>query len=253
MIYGETTLMLLIAGLGLALGSFLNVVICRLPDGWRKFFGSVFSRCPACREKIRWHDNIPLLGFLLLKGRCRSCGVKISPQYPLVEGAMACLTLFIYREYGLGLYFYKYLVLSFVLLAAAVIDFQTRRVPNELIFSGMAAGIVFAFLCPFPGWRSSLTGLGLGAALPLLLVTAYEMIRGKTVMGGGDIKLMAMIGVFLGWQRLGPMIFYSSLAGLVWAAAQRLAGGGKKTPFAPGLALGSFFILLAPERLLPFF
>ena len=247
--YNKTTMLLLIIGLGLALGSFLNVVICRLPRGWGEFSGSVFSRCPGCLTKIRWYDNIPLLGFIFLRGRCRSCGMRISRQYPLVEAAMGLAAFFLYRRYGLSIFFYKYLFFAAVLLSAAVIDLKTRHIPDILIISGMAAGIIFGFVCPFPGLKPSLIGLGTGLFL-LLPVMAYEAIRNKTVMGGGDIKLMGLIGVFLGWQRLGPMLFYSSLAALTTALFFK-AGGKKsfKLPFAPFLAMGSFVVIWGPDHL----
>lgn len=249
--YNETTMLLLIIGLGLALGSFLNVVICRLPRGWGEFSGSVFSRCPGCRNKIRWYDNIPLLSFIFLRGRCRSCGMRISPQYPLVEAAMGLAAFFLYQRYGLSIFFYKYLCFTALLLGAAVIDLKTGHIPDALTFSGMAAGIFFAFLCPFPGWSRSLSGLGLGLLVPLLPVAIYETIRKKTVMGGGDIKLMGLIGVFLGRQHLGPMLFYGSLAGLVAALLFKIKGRTSfKLPFAPFLAAGSFLVIWGPDHLL---
>ena len=242
----ETLRLLLIVALGLTLGSFLNVVIYRLPGGWRFFFASTRSRCRACKSSIYWYDNIPVVSFLVLKGRCRRCCQTISWQYPLMELLMGALTLVLYRQYGLFVYFYKYLVMVFLLLAAAVIDLQTRKIPDSLIYIGIGAGVLFAFLCPFPGWRQSLLSLGIGFLVPLVVVTLYELLRGKTMMGGGDIKLMAVIAVFLGWQRLGPMIIYSCLVGLLVALIFKGAGAKGSLPFAPSLATGTALVLWSP-------
>lgn len=245
----ELSRILLVAGLGLALGSFLNVVAFRLPQGWSVFFGSVRSHCRHCQAVIGWYDNIPLLSFLYLRGRCRRCRQSISWQYPLVELMMAAIALCAYWQYSLTVYFSKYLALGFFLLGAAVIDWQTRKIPDALIIAGIIAGIFFAFYTPFPGWQYSLISLGLGFFVPLLVVSCYELVRGKIIMGGGDIKLMAMIALFLGWQRLAPVIFYGAFAGLLTALLLRAKGKKGPLPFAPFLALGSALVLWSPDWL----
>ncbi len=237
----------LVAGLGLALGSFLNVVVWRLPQGRRAFFASARSHCPACRKMIAWYDNVPLLGFLLLRGRCRHCGRAISRQYPLLEALMALLTVLLYDRFGLTVYFYKYLTFVFLMLGAAAIDRQTKTIPDGLLLAGMAAGLYFSFVCPFPGWRQGLLSLAVGLGLPLLVVSCYELLRGKTMMGGGDIKLMGLISLFLGWQRPGAMIVYSSLSALVWLMIMRGFGKRGPMPFAPFLAFGAGLVLWAPR------
>lgn len=237
----------LVAFFGLALGSFLNVVICRAPQGWKVFFSSAFSRCPSCGTAIHCYDNIPLLSFLLLRGRCRSCGIRISWQYPLVELAMTLVALLLFRRFGPTPYFFSYLCFFFLLLAIAVIDLQRMEIPDNLLVSGMISGIGFSFLTPFPGWSDAMAGLVFGTTIPLILVTSYEALRRKTVMGGGDIKLIGMIGAFLGWQPLGAVLFYSALSGMVVALGLRLCGMAGRMPFAPFLFLGTLCALLGPD------
>jgi len=233
--------------LGLALGSFLNVVICRLPQGWKVFFSSAFSRCPSCRTAIHWYDNIPVLSFLLLRGRCRACGGRISVQYPLVELAMGAAAVLLFVRYGPSPYFFSYLVFFFVMLAVSVIDLQRLEIPDSLVVFGMICGIGFSLVTPFPGWTHAMAGLVFGTTVPLILVTSYEALRKKTVMGGGDIKLIGMIGAFLGWQPLGAVLFYSSLAGIAAAAGLMAVGRARRIPFAPFLFLGTICALMIPD------
>lgn len=235
------------AFLGLALGSFLNVVICRLPQGWKAFISSAFSRCPSCLITIHWYDNIPVLSFLLLGGRCRACGSRISVQYPLVESCMGAVTVLLFFRFGPSPYFFSYLAFFFVLLAVSVIDLQRMEIPDSLVVFGMICGIGFSLVTPFPGWTHAMAGLVFGTTIPLILVTSYEALLKKTVMGGGDIKLIGMIGAFLGWQPLCAVLFYSSLTGMVVALGLMAAGRSGRIPFAPFLFLGSLGALLGPD------
>ena len=238
--------------LGLALGSFLNVVICRLPQGWKVFFSSAFSRCPRCGRPIGWFDNIPLLSYLLLRGRCRACKQLISIQYPLVELAMAAIAMWLFTLYGPTTFFFLYLAFFGLLLAASVIDLRLRVIPNALVAAGCLIGIGGSLLTPLPGWTNAMAGLVFGLVVPLLVVSSYERLRGKTLIGGGDIKLMGMIGAFLGWQPLGEILFYSALTGGLVAAGYKLAGTPIRLPFAPFLSLGTLCALFLPGWF-PFF
>ncbi|MBM9536583.1 prepilin peptidase [Desulfobulbus alkaliphilus] len=241
----------LITVFGLALGSFLNVVISRLPGGRREFFSSIFSRCPHCRGRIRWYDNIPLLSYLLLRGRCRDCGVTIPLQYPLVEAAMAAVAVFLYLQYSATAYFYLYICFFAILIAVSVIDLRQRWIPDSLVIIGIGCGIIGSLFTPLPGWTHAMAGLVFGTTIPLMLVTTYETLRGKIVMGGGDIKLIGMIGAFLGWQPLGLILFYSALVGSLAALGLKWAGRFPKLPFAPMLTLGTLLAVFAPD-LIPF-
>jgi leader peptidase (prepilin peptidase) / N-methyltransferase len=243
-VYGQ---FFMVAVFGLALGSFLNVVICRLPQGWKIFFSSAFSRCPFCGTAIHWYDNIPVFSFLLLRGRCRDCGVRISVQYPLMELAMAMAAVFLFRRFGPSPYFFSYLCFFFILLAIAVVDFRRMEIPDSLIVIGMVCGIGFSLITPFPGWTNAMAGLVFGTTIPLILVTSYEALRKSMVMGGGDIKLIGMIGAFLGWQPLGAILFYSALIGMVAALGLKVIGKSGRIPFAPFLFLGTLCTLTGPD------
>lgn len=241
----------LITVFGLALGSFLNVVICRLPGGRQVFFSSIFSRCPHCHGRIRWYDNIPLLSYLLLHGRCRDCGARISPQYPLVEAAMAAVAVLLYLQYSATAYFYLYTCFFAILIAVSVIDLRRRWIPDSLVILGICCGIIGSLFTPLPGWTHAMAGLVFGTTIPLIVITTYEALRGKIVMGGGDIKLIGMIGAFLGWQPLGLILFYSALSGGLAALGLQWAGRSAKLPFAPLLTLGTLLAVFAPD-LIPF-
>jgi len=239
--------LVLVALFGLAWGSFLNVLICRLPGGWRHFFAAARSRCPRCYTKIRWYDNVPLLGYLLLRGRCRDCGGRISPWYPLVELAMAVGVLVLFSVYSLSSFFFVYLVFFSLLLVIAVIDLRQMSIPDCLPIAGMCCGIAASLVTPLPGWPHALAGLACGITAPLLLVLVYEAWRHTTVMGGGDIKLLGMIGSFLGWQPLPEVVFYGALSGVLAALALLLSGRSTRLPFAPFLLLGTLMVLFGPD------
>jgi leader peptidase (prepilin peptidase)/N-methyltransferase len=244
---GSTGALLLSAAFGLALGSFLNVVIVRLPGGWKVFFASAFSNCPQCGARIRWYDNVPLLSFLVLRGRCRACGRPIAIQYPLVELAMAVITAWLFSVYGPTPYFFLYTVFFALLLAVAVIDLRLRQIPDSLVMIGCFSGIIGSLCTPLPGWTDAMAGMVFGAVVPLMVTSTYEWLRNKTLIGGGDIKLLGMIGAFVGWQPLGVILLYSALSGVVVAVAVKLAGKPGRLPFAPFLALGTLCALFGPN------
>ncbi|MGI6656200.1 MAG: prepilin peptidase [Desulfobulbus sp.] len=244
---GSTAGLALSAAFGLALGSFLNVVIARLPHGRQEFFKSLFSQCPQCGHRIRFSDNIPVLSYLLLRGRCRDCGQPISIQYPLVELAMAGITTWLFSLYGPTPYFYLYTIFFALLLAVSVIDLRLRQIPDSLVITGCLAGIIGSLFTPLPGWTHAMAGMVFGTMVPLMVVSTYEWLRNTTLIGGGDIKLLGMIGAFLGWQPLGSILFYSAISGVVVAVAVKLAGKPARLPFAPFLTLGTLAALFGPD------
>lgn len=237
----------LIALFGLAVGSFLNVVIHRLPGGWRTFFASIFSRCPRCGRVIHWYDNIPVLSYLLLRGRCRSCRQSISIQYPLVELSMAGIVYWLFQQYGANIYFYLYTIFFALMLAASVIDIRQRLIPDPLVIAGCLIGIGGSLLTPLPGWTNAVIGMVAGVLVPLVMLSAYERLRGNILIGGGDIKLLGMIGAFLGWQPLGEILFSSALIGGLVAVGFKLAGTSIRLPFAPFLFMGTLCALFASD------
>lgn len=213
--------------LGSLLGSFLNVVIWRLPRD--ESIVSPRSRCPACGALIRWYDNIPVLSFLLLGRKCRSCKASISWRYPLVELLAGLLLLALYLRFGLGVYLYVYGPFVLALLAITFIDVDHRIIPNEISLPGVLVGFACSFL--WPGfWKESLLGVLLGGGLLFLLSWGYSLIRGREGMGMGDVKLLAMMGAFLGWRSLLFIALFASVQGVLAALIMWLAGVELKPP-----------------------
>ena len=241
--------------LGALVGSFLNVVILRLPaEGESIVFPP--SHCPRCRAGIRWYDNIPIVSFVLLRGRCRSCGQPISLQYPLVELTMALLSLALFRRFGLTVAAAGYFVFSAALLVIIFIDLYHQLIPDVISLSGIVAGFLFSFVNPYLTWQTSALGIFLGGGSLYLVAAGYYLLTRREGMGGGDIKLLAMIGAFLGWQSLPFVIFSSSLGGTIvglGAMVKQKKGGKTVIPYGPFLACGSLLYLFFQERILHLF
>ena len=212
---------------GATLGSFLNVVIHRLPQS--ESIVKPRSRCPACEHEIRWYDNIPILSFFLLGRKCRDCGQPISFRYPLVEALTAGLALVLWMKFGLS----KELVVHFgftgMLIAITFIDIDHRIIPNEISLPGILIGFACSFL--WEGfWVDSLIGLLVGGGGLLLLSMLYSLIRGREGMGMGDVKLLAMLGAWLGWQCLIFVLLFASIQGVLLAAILWIGGVKLKPP-----------------------
>jgi leader peptidase (prepilin peptidase)/N-methyltransferase len=236
----EAYLQILVFVFGTAIGSFLNAAIYRLPQGFSLIRPGSF--CPACRKPIRFYDNIPLISYLILRGRCRSCGGIISPRYPLVEAVSGLITLALYLKWGLGGSFWVFWVFSEVLLLITFIDLDVQIIPDYLSLPGIGAGILASFFIPEMRVLDSLAGVLLGGGVLWGIAFLYEKLTGREGMGGGDIKLLAMVGAFLGWKgalfSLMGGAFLGSLVGLVMMLFQ----GKEKTyaiPFGPFLSLGA--------------
>jgi leader peptidase (prepilin peptidase)/N-methyltransferase len=230
---------------GACIGSFLNVVIHRLPRG--ESIVSPRSRCPGCGRQIRAWENIPIVSFLLLRGKCAGCGGAISWRYPAVELLTAAGFGAIFFLDGPGIPLLCDLLFFSLLLPIAFIDIDHRVIPDELSLGGLAAGIFLSFL-PGGDWKGSVAGALLGGGILYATAFLYEKIRGAEGMGGGDIKLLAMIGAFLGWRGTLATIFFGALLGAVGGLlAMRKGGEGLKTaiPFGPYLcaaALGARYL-----------
>jgi leader peptidase (prepilin peptidase)/N-methyltransferase len=226
--------------LGAAIGSFLNVCILRLPQG--KSLVRPGSHCPHCETPIRFYDNIPLLSYLILRGRCRSCRGPISPRYFLVEMLTALLSMAIVRNFGLGLEAAIYFVFFCALLVIIFIDLDTLTIPDLITLPGMVAGLAASLVLPSMGIVKSLAGLAAGGGVLFAVAIGYQLLRKREGIGGGDIKLLAMIGSFLGMQGVIFTLFASSLvgalAGLLLMARDK-SGGGTMIPYGPFLSLGA--------------
>ncbi len=231
--------------LGAVIGSFLNVCIYRIPAG--DSIVSPGSRCPGCGTEIRWYRNIPILSFLFLRGRCAACGMRISPRYPLVEALTGILFVLVFFHFGFRWATPVYWVFTAALVAITFIDLDHQIIPDNISLPGIPIGFLCTFLIPWISWTDSLFGILLGGGSLFLVAAIYELLTKKEGMGGGDIKLLAMIGAFLGWQGVLPVIFLGSFAGSLVGVPLMLIGksGGKTAiPFGPFLALGALIWLL---------
>ena len=229
---------------GLCLGSFANVCIYRIP--LNKSIVHPPSSCPACGGKIRFFDNIPVISYLLLMGRCRQCETSISMRYPLVEILMAFLSLALFIRFGFQLQTIQFIVFAGTLVILSFIDLDHKILPDVLTLPGIAVGFLVSFLPGGISWAGSLIGLAAGGGSLYLVATVYERITGREGLGGGDIKLLAMIGAWMGWQSLPLIVLMSSLSGAVIGSVFILSGGkGARTqiPFGPFLSLGALSYL----------
>jgi leader peptidase (prepilin peptidase)/N-methyltransferase len=220
---------------GLTVGSFLNVVIARLPEG--ESVVRPRSRCPQCRAPIAAWDNIPVLSWLILRGRCRHCKTPISPRYPTVELLVGFLALAVYSDHGrhlVSLFLFAFVCL---LVAITYIDLDKWTIPLELTVTGIVLGVVNAIVNPaFVSWRDSLIGgvAGFGAFALLALIASY--VFKKEALGEGDWWLLAMIGTFLGWQALLPVVLLASLQGSVVGLLLIALGRAEKGRTSPAPA-----------------
>ncbi|WP_148867325.1 prepilin peptidase [Thermosediminibacter litoriperuensis] len=226
--------------LGLITGSFLNVVIYRLPRGETVIWGR--SHCPACGRVLAWYDLVPVASYLALRGRCRYCGTQISPRYPVVELLTGAVFAALFYRYGPTPALAKYLFLGAVLIAAAFIDLEHYLIPDRLVLAGLAGAAILGFAARDVGVWSSLAGSAAGAGF-LFAVVVFS----KGGMGCGDVKLAAVAGLFLGWPLAALALFLAVVTGGLAAAALLLLGlKGRKDaiPFGPFIAAGALAAIL---------
>jgi leader peptidase (prepilin peptidase)/N-methyltransferase len=235
--------------LGCCIGSFLNVCIYRLPQDLSIVSPSSF--CPQCRTPVRGYDNIPLLSFLLLRGKCRSCGAKISWRYPLVEALTGAFAVALFLKFGLSVSFFASFAFTAALIVITFIDLDHRIIPDVISLPGIAAGFGLSFFLPTPSWTESLIGLVVGGGSLYLVAVGYEALTKREGMGGGDVKLLAMIGAWLGWKAVLFTLFAASLTGsLIGGGAMVLQKQGRHyaVPFGPFLAFGALaYFFFGPQ------
>jgi leader peptidase (prepilin peptidase) / N-methyltransferase len=232
--------------LGLALGSFYNVCIHRYLTGQSIVLPA--SHCPQCRHSLAWWENIPLLSYLLLRGRCRGCGKHISLRYPLVEAVSGLWALALAVQFGLGWEWLVYMVAGGLLIVMSFIDFAEYILPDVFTLPGAVAAFAgMVFLVGMP-WQDSLLGALIGAGGFLLLQQGYYLIRRVEGLGTGDIKLMLMLGALVGWQGLPLLIFLAAFtalaASLGYMAKNAHQGMQTRIPFGPFLSLGAMLHIL---------
>lgn len=238
---------------GLILGSFFNVCIYRMPINISVKKGRSF--CPHCKKTISWFDNIPLVSYIMLLGRCRNCKQKISFRYFIVELLTAGLFLFTYFYFGLNIYFFVYSILISGLIIATFIDIGHRIIPDEISIGGMAIGLLISLVltllkkAPVPILQSFL-GAVVGGGVIYLTGLLGDFLFKKESMGGGDVKLLAMIGAFLGWQKVLLTFFIAPLFGAIIGIIVLIKKKDHYIPYGPFLSLGAIIALFWGHKIL---
>ena len=248
---------------GAVVGSFLNVCIARIPKGQSIVHPP--SHCPNCQASIPFYCNVPLLSYVWLWGRCRSCKEPISSRYPMVELLTALVALALMHRFGPSYAFFVTFLFAAALIVISFIDLDVRIVPDVISLPGIVLGLVLAVIGYFifdgatsfiPSPLSSLIGILAGGGFLLATAWVYEKITGVEGMGGGDIKLLAMIGAFLGWPSVPVTLFFASLVGsVVGLACMFMTGAGRRLalPFAPFLCSGAVLFIFYGEELIRFY
>lgn len=236
---------------GAIIGSFLNVVILRLPQ---PDISVVFpaSHCPKCKADLSWYENVPILSYLILRGRCGHCGVSISKQYPTVEFLTGIMAAACVSSFGLSIAAGGYFTFAAALITIIWIDIHHQIIPDVISLPGIIFGLTLSFFSPLTTWQDSLIGLLIGGGVFYAISLIYYLIRKQEGLGGGDIKLLAMLGAFLGYQSLFFIIFTSSItgsiAGLIAMRSQK-KGGATRIPFGPFLAVSGLAYLFFYQQI----
>jgi leader peptidase (prepilin peptidase) / N-methyltransferase len=230
---------------GSILGSFLTVVIYRVPRG--ESIVRPPSACPACGTRLRAWDNIPILGYLFAGGRCRYCRARISPRYLAVELIAAALPVLLYLKYGFVPAFFLYWPLSYVLLVLSFVDLDLKIIPDRVTLPGILVGLIVAPMLGVVGLWNAVLGVLVGGGALYLIGILGELAFKKESMGGGDVKLAAMLGAFLGWKLvllgLFAAFFVGAVAGVA-VLARRTKEWDSSLPFGPFIALGAMLAVL---------
>ncbi len=235
---------------GLIWGSFSNVFIHRLPKG--ESVVTPRSRCPQCSAQIAWYDNIPVLSWVFLRGKCRKCQAKIPFRYPLVELLTGAAFALIFLKYGYKWVTLEYLLLAWGLIVVSFIDLDHMILPDVFTLPGIVIGLVGGALNPERTFLSALAGMLMGGGFLWMIAYLYLLMRKEEGMGGGDIKLLAWIGAVLGWTSIPFVVLGSSVIGSVVGlvlATRSEAGLKSVIPFGPYLAFAALLYLLGGEQL----
>jgi len=245
---------------GLVIGSFLNVCIYRIP--LKKSIVNPPSGCPGCGNRISIYDNIPIASYIILRGRCRHCHQPISMLYPFIELMTGLLSVAVfvncYPDYGQ--YVALFLFVS-ALIVISFIDLSHQIIPDVISIPGIIAGLLAAIILNISSrymiaWYDSILGIIIGGGILYAVAVGYKMLTGKDGMGFGDVKLLAMIGAWMGWRAIPFIILISSLTGsIIGAATLSLSGKGLRTriPFGPFLVLGALIYLFFGDRIVSFY
>ena len=238
---------------GAVIGSFLNVCIHRLPRGTSIVWPA--SACPACGRGLSWFENIPVVSYVFLLGRCRTCRASISARYPIVEAATAAMFVLAWWYYGPGPLLAARLLFVCALIVLFAIDLEHHLLPNVITLPGIAIGFLLSLINP-PGWRSSLIGILVGGGVLFLIAEGYYKLRHEEGLGMGDVKMLAMIGAFLGWQLTLLSLMIASVAGTIIGVALIATGRGTMKyalPFGTFLAVGAAVSATVGPRVLDWY
>jgi leader peptidase (prepilin peptidase)/N-methyltransferase len=235
--------------LGAVVGSFLNVLVYRLPREM-SILRTPPSSCPACSTPILWYDNIPLYSWLVLRGKCRECRAPISLRYPMVELTSGVLAVAALARWGLSVTGFEVAIFAWISLALGLIDLDFQILPNVLTYPSIIFGFVFSLLGGYTWWLDSLVGAVVGALLPTLVIILYRMWRGIEGMGWGDVKYLAAIGAVVGLRGVVGVLVVGSILGALVGLGMIAAGRGSgktELPFGTFLALAVILWLYAPS------
>ena len=236
---------------GAFVGSFLNVCIYRISEG--KSIVLPHSFCPNCQHPIRPYDNIPIVSYLVLRGRCRDCHERISLRYPVVELITAVLSLFLFWKYGFSLQYLFSFVFTGALITITFIDLEHLIIPDIITLPGVPLFVLLAVVFMDVSFFDSILGVLLGGGGLYLIATAYQLLTKREGIGGGDIKLLAMLGAFLGWKSLLFILFVSSLLGSIVGVSMMIARGKDlkyAVPYGPFLSVAAVAYIFLGEYLM---
>ena len=225
---------------GSVVGSFLNVCIFRIPTGKSIVFPR--SHCTNCQYPIRLYDNIPIISYLILKGRCRNCNAEISPIYPAVEILTAILSLLLFLRYGFSLQYLLTFIFVCALIIITFIDLEHQIIPDVITLPGIPIFFLSAVFVMNIRYLDSLLGILIGGGCLYLIAAGYELLKKREGMGGGDIKLLAMVGAFFGWQSLWFILLAASLLGAIVGISVMISKGEDMkyaVPFGPFLSIAA--------------
>lgn len=252
---------LIVFALGASIGSFINVVVYRLPARLSILWPP--SRCPQCLNQLKAYDNVPVMGWLWLKGRCRNCKSKISLRYPVIEAITGIIFLLVFLVFNVSIFTIGYWAFCSWLLALSLIDLDTMTLPNPLTKSGLVVGIIFQMVVGFlpeASWVGLIKHLMMGVAGAVLGLWLFDGISiigsiafGKAAMGAGDAKLAAMMGAWLGWKYLLLASFIACVLGVLVGGGAIIRSRrkfGQQMPFGPFLALGAVITIFSGEAIL---
>ncbi|MEK6599861.1 MAG: prepilin peptidase [Deltaproteobacteria bacterium] len=238
---------------GSIVGSFLNVCIHRIPEGKSIIFPS--SSCPNCNNPIAFYDNIPIVSYIVLLGRCRSCKTPISLRYPFVEFLTGLVAVILLNTFGFSAGLPAYFIFTASLIVITFIDLKYQIIPDIISLPGIAVGLLASYFLPV-GILNSIIGVLVGGGTLFLIAFGYHFVTGREGMGGGDIKLLAMIGAFLGWKAVIITLFTGSFIGAAAGSVLMLAKGKDSKyaiPFGPFLAAGALVALFFGEYLIKWY